>query len=75
MVIMNLVDSSDYENTCGYLICENENISSRSIQKKIDEIKLKMDQDGVDWIIDDIISAMPSDWMISLYEKKYVVRI
>ena len=75
MDIMNLVNCSDYEIPCGFLLCENENISSRSIQKKIDVIKLKMDQDGVDWIIDDIISAMPSDWMISLYEKKYVVRI
>lgn len=75
MVIINLVDSSDYEKTCGFLICENETVSSSSIQKKVDEIKLKMNQDGVDWIIDDIISDMPSDWMIKLYEKKYVVRI
>ncbi len=75
MVIINLVNDSDYENSCGFLICENEEITSCLIQKKINEIKSKMDQDGIDWIIDDIISEIPGEWMVKLYDNRNIVRI
>ena len=75
MMVMSLVNSSDYEKTCGFLICENESVSSSILQKKIDEIKSKMERDGVDWIIDDVISEIPCEWMIKYYANRDVVRI
>ena len=39
MVVLNLVDVSNYENTCGVLVCENEKITRKDIQEKINEIK------------------------------------
>lgn len=72
---MSLVNSSDYENMCGILICENESVSSSILQKKIDEIKKKMEFDGVDWIIDDVINEIPREWMIKYYANRDIVRI
>lgn len=75
MMVISLVNSSDYEKVCGFLVCENESVSSSILQKKIDEIKSKMDFDGVDWIIDDVINEMPCEWMIKYYENRDIVRI
>lgn len=75
MVVMNLVDVSNYENSCGILVCENRNISCNEIQDKIDEIKGVFDLEGLDWMIADVISGIPDEWKVKFYNSNDVIKI
>jgi len=75
MVVMNLVDVSNYENICGILVCENKNISCNAIQDKIDEIKGDFDLEGLDWMITDVIREIPDEWKVKFYCSNDVIKI
>lgn len=75
MVVMNLVDVSNYENTCGVLVCENENITRNVIQEKVNEIKGTFDLEGLDWMVSDVISGMPDDWKVKYYSNDGSIKI
>lgn len=66
MVAMNLVDNLDSSICYGILLCNNENLTEVAIQNKIIEIKERLNLDGDDWIVKDVINALPAEWNISL---------
>ena len=75
MVVLNLVDASNYENTCGVLVCENEKITRKDIQEKINEIKGDFDLEGMDWMIGDVISGIPDEWKVKYYSGDDSIKI
>lgn len=75
MVVMNLVDVSNYGNTCGILVCNNKAITRKIIQEKIDEIKGEFNLDGVDWMISDVIGMIPNEWKVKYYASDNTVNI
>lgn len=66
MYAMNLVDVADVKTTYGILFCGNDDITENIIQKKICEIKEQMENEDMEWIIDDIIKMLPQEWKIEL---------
>lgn len=74
MIAMNIIDNVEAINY-GILVCENESVSENNIQDKICEIKKKMDDEGIDWEIQDIISGFPKDWKIHLQMKNMNIAI
>ncbi len=75
MRLMDLVDSADRETSYGVLCCKNEEITESNIQCKILEIKQQLEQEGKDWIVTDIISQIPDDWEVDLYEEARQIHI
>ena len=74
MIAMNLVDNVEATNY-GILFCENESISENKIQDKICEIKKRMNEEGIDWEISDIISSFPEEWKVHLQTIKMNIAI
>ena len=69
MNIMTLNECTDYDMEYGYLVCENEEISTDDIQDKINEIKNKFYNDGYeDWDIEEVIENMPREWKVSYFD-------
>ncbi len=75
MVAVNLVDSVDGNINYGMLLCENENISSECLRDKMYEIKDRLEDEGADWIISDIINGFPKEWKVRLQEKNLVFMV
>lgn len=69
MYAINLVDVADEGTNYGILVCENEDITVSVIQRKMFEIKEQMEQENMDWIIEDIIKMLPSDWKVKLQSR------
>lgn len=70
-----LVDVSDYKNTCGILVCDNENITRNIIQDKINEIKADFDLEEMDWMISDVIDRIPDEWKVKYYSSDNLIEI
>lgn len=66
MYAMNLVDVADVRTNYGILFCGNDDITGNVIQKKIYEIKKKMEDEDTEWVIDDVIKLLPHEWKIEL---------
>lgn len=69
MYAMNLVDVADVGTNYGILFCGNDEISEKTIQKRICEIKEQMEQKDVEWVVEDIIKMLPSEWNIKWQSK------
>lgn len=69
MYAINLVDVADERTNYGILVCENEDITASVIQRKIFEVKEQMEQENIDWIIEDIIKMLPIDWKVKLQSR------
>lgn len=75
MYAMNLVDAVDAKINYGILFCENENITVNAIQRKIFEIKEQLENEDVDWIIEDIVNMLPDDWQVKLQSRTNSINI
>ena len=75
MKICNVVDTSNYEKTCGYLVCENEALSVKDIQNTIDSIIKDMEKEDLDWTIIDLIDNIPEVLGITFYTNGNIIRI
>ena len=68
MYAMNLIDVIDAKTNYGILFCENENITINAIQGKIFEMKEQLQNENVDWIIEDIINMLPAEWRVKFQQ-------
>lgn len=75
MFAMNLVDVTDNKTKYGILLCENDDISEEVIQNKIYDIKEQYEREKVDWIIEDVICNIPSEWGVKLQQGYEVIVI
>ena len=66
MYAMNLVDVVDVKTSYGILFCGNDDITENIIQKKMCEIKEQMENEEMEWIIDDIVKMLPREWKMEL---------
>lgn len=64
MKIASLVECADWDELYGFLAIENDNVSLIDIQYKIYEIKRRLDEDGGDWCIDNVITQLPEEWKV-----------
>lgn len=69
MYAMNLVDVADVGTNYGILFCDNEDITEKTIQNRMCEIKEQMATEDIDWDVEDIVKRLPSEWNISLQHK------
>lgn len=75
MMMLSLVDVSNYGEVCGILVCNNDSISRKMIQDKVDEIKYRLENDEEEWMIQDIIENIPVEWNISWFNKMNSISI
>jgi hypoxanthine-guanine phosphoribosyltransferase len=74
MFAMNLIDAIDFDTNYGILICNNDKLTVGAIQKKIVEIKERLDDENIEWVIEDIIERLPEEWEIMVqYSMREVV--
>lgn len=75
MFAMNLVDISDKNIIYGILICENDTITATIVQNKIYEIKELFNKNGLEWIIEDVIKNIPTEWNVRLQKTCEIIGI
>lgn len=75
MYAMNLVDVTDAKINYGILICENDDIIVNTIQRKMCEIKEQLENENIDWSIDDIVEMLPAEWHVKVQLRTKNIRI
>lgn len=55
-----VVECNDHRVTYGILRIKD--ISTKEVQDKINEIKERFSEEGIDWIVDDVFEEFQSDW-------------
>jgi hypothetical protein len=75
MFAMNLVDVTERDENYGILFCDNEKITENMIQREIYQIKAQMEENGIDWVIDDVIKNIPAEWKVYLQRDEKRVSI
>ena len=73
-MIANLVECSDRDTLYGFLTVEN--VSAKEVQNKINEVKIKFDNEGFnDWCIEDIFKSFPDEWKWQFDEDAEIIAI